>query len=104
MTLNNPTPLNTTDTGVVSISPIAFDDTYPQTVIGNVSINSANIPYSVATNDSAGQNGGTATITAFDATTAAGGQIVMTTSGPTLASSPTIRPPVLKAPTRLPTR
>ena len=81
MTLTNPTPLNTTDTGVVSISPIAFDDTYPQTVIGNVSINSANIPYSVVTNDFQGQNGGTPTITAFDATTTAGGQIVMTTSG-----------------------
>ena len=29
----------------------ATNDTYPQTVIGNVSINSANIPYSVTTND-----------------------------------------------------
>ena len=81
VTLTNATPTNTTDTGVVSISPIAFDDTYPQTVIGNVSINSANIPYSVVTNDPQGQNGGTPTITAFDATTTAGGQIVMTTSG-----------------------
>ena len=72
---------NTTLSGLVSASTIAFNDTYPQTVIGNVSINSANIPYSVATNDFQGQNGGTPTITAFDATTTAGGQIVMTTSG-----------------------
>jgi hypothetical protein len=79
--LTNPTPANTTDTGTVSISPVAIDDVYPQTVIGNVAINSANIPYSVLGNDFQGQNGGAVTITAFDATTANGGQIVMTTSG-----------------------
>jgi len=72
---------NTTLSGLVSASTIAFNDTYPQTVIGNVSINSANIPYSVVTNDYQGQNAGTPTITVFDATTTAGGQIVMTTSG-----------------------
>ncbi len=33
------------------IPPVANADTYPQTVIGNVNINSANIPYSVVTND-----------------------------------------------------
>lgn len=32
----------------------ANDDIYPQTVIGNVSINSANIPFSVVTNDTIG--------------------------------------------------
>ncbi|HEX8679072.1 MAG TPA: hypothetical protein VF683_03895, partial [Chthoniobacterales bacterium] len=76
--LTNPTPANTNDTGTVSISPVAFDDTYPQTVIGNVSMISANIPYSVVGNDFQGQNGGTTTITAFSATTTNGGQIQMT--------------------------
>jgi hypothetical protein len=72
---------NTTLSGLVSASTIAFNDTYPQTVIGNVSINSANIPYSVVSNDYQGQNAGTPTITAFDATTTQGGQVVMTMSG-----------------------
>src|SRR5205085_12141507 len=66
--------------GSFAASPVAVDDTYPQTVIGNVSINSANIPYSVVTNDFLGVNP-TATITAFDATSAQGGNVSMTTSG-----------------------
>ncbi len=78
--LTNPTPTNTTDTGSVTISPIAFDDTYPQTVIGNVSINSASIPYSVFSNDFAGTPAVT-TISAFDSTSAQGGTVSMTTSG-----------------------
>jgi hypothetical protein len=72
---------NTAISGLVSTSTIAINDIYPQTVIGNVSINSANIPYSVVTNDYQGQNGGAVTISAFDATTTQGGQVVMTTSG-----------------------
>src|SRR5450631_331018 len=43
--------INTFVGGSTAISPVAQNDTYPQTVIGNVSINSANIPYSVVTND-----------------------------------------------------
>src|SRR6185295_14806248 len=52
------------------------------TVTGNVRINSANLttPFSVTANDFLGVNP-TSTISAFDATTANGGQIVMTTSG-----------------------
>src|SRR2546427_7514431 len=42
---------NTTQTGTVNVSPVTVNDTYPQTVIGNVSINSALIPFSVLTND-----------------------------------------------------
>jgi uncharacterized repeat protein (TIGR01451 family) len=66
--------------GSVAASPVAVNDTYPQTVIGNVSIDSASIPYSVTTNDFLGLNP-TATITAFDATSANGGNVTMTTSG-----------------------
>lgn len=62
----------------VNVAPRAFNDTYPETVVGNVSVNSALIAYSVLTNDaySAG-----ASITAFDATSANGGTVSMTTSG-----------------------
>ncbi len=56
----------------------AVDDTYPQTVIGNVSINSANIPFSVFSNDSAPAD---ATISTFDATSVRGGTVAMTTAG-----------------------
>jgi uncharacterized repeat protein (TIGR01451 family) len=51
--------------GSVIASAVAVNDTYPQTVIGNVAINSANIPYSVVSNDFLGINP-TATISAFD--------------------------------------
>lgn len=68
--------------GSVAASPVAVNDTFPVTVLGNVSINSANLttPFSVVTNDYLGLNA-TATIAAFDATTANGGTISMTTSG-----------------------
>lgn len=56
----------------------AVDDTYPQTVIGNVAVNSANIPFSVFSNDSAPAG---ATISAFDATSVRGGTVAMTTAG-----------------------
>ncbi len=62
----------------VNVAPKAVNDTYPETVVGNVSVNSALIAYSVLANDaySAG-----AAITAFDATSANGGTVSMTTSG-----------------------
>src|SRR5207248_807877 len=79
--LTDPTPNNTSEVaGSLVASPVAVDDTYPQTVIGNVSINSASISYSVVTNDYLGVNP-TATITAFDAASANGGNVTMTTSG-----------------------
>src|SRR6185436_9471136 len=67
--------------GSLAASPVATNDTFPVTVAGNVRINSANLstPFSVVSNDFLGVNP-TSTITAFDATTANGGQIVMTTS------------------------
>ena len=49
-----------------------------QTVIGNVSFNTANIPYSATTND---VSANAFTVSAFDGTSANGGTVVMTTSG-----------------------
>jgi uncharacterized repeat protein (TIGR01451 family) len=66
--------------GSVIASAVAVNDTFPQTLVGNVSINSATISYSVVSNDFLGVNP-TATITAFDATSAQGGTVTMTTSG-----------------------
>ncbi|HVT57333.1 MAG TPA: Ig-like domain-containing protein [Thermoanaerobaculia bacterium] len=58
--------------------PIANADTYPETLIGNVSIDSSVIGYSVTANDSFNSP---ITITAFDATSANGGTVSMITSG-----------------------
>jgi hypothetical protein len=58
--------------------PTAVADTYPQTVLGNVSINSAVIPYSVTSNDTLPSG---TMISAFDAASAHGGSVTMTTSG-----------------------
>ncbi|HKP03564.1 MAG TPA: putative Ig domain-containing protein, partial [Chthoniobacterales bacterium] len=90
--LTNNTPANTTDVGTVTISPIAFDDDYPQTIIGNVSINSANIPYSVFSNDFAGTPAAT-TISAFDATSVQGGQVTMVTAAGATLGQFTYNPP-----------
>ncbi|HXO25813.1 MAG TPA: Ig-like domain-containing protein [Thermoanaerobaculia bacterium] len=60
------------------VPPIAVADTYPETLIGNVSINSSVIAFSVTAND---QHNSPITITAFDATSANGGTVAMTTSG-----------------------
>ena len=76
--LTNPTPANTTDFGSVTISPVTFNDTYPQTVIANIGINSANLPYSVTANDFAGSPA-TTTIASF--TQPAHGTVTMVTSG-----------------------
>jgi hypothetical protein len=66
--------------GSMSVSPMAADDTYPQTVIGNMPIDSSLIPYSVASNDYLGLNP-TAAITAYDSSSAHGGTVSMTTAG-----------------------
>ena len=77
---DNPDSNTTFVGGSTAASPVAVNDTYPETVIGNVSINSALISYSVVSNDFLGVNP-TATISGFDATSANGGQVTMTTSG-----------------------
>jgi trimeric autotransporter adhesin len=61
-----------------NVPPIANPDTYPQNVIGNVNVNSANIPFSTTTNDISLL---AFTITAFDAVTPNGGTVAMTTTG-----------------------
>ena len=66
--------------GSVKASPVTVDDAYPQTVIGNVSVASANIPFSATANDFLGLGSATS-ITAFDASSLHGGTVSMTTSG-----------------------
>jgi hypothetical protein len=79
--------------GTLAASSVAVSDTFPVTVTGNVRINSANLaaPFSVVSNDYLGTNP-TSTITAvqavntivtntISATSANGGDIVMTASG-----------------------
>ena len=75
------TNLSTSDTisfSTVPPPPVANNDSYPETIIGNVGVNSAQIPYSVTTNDTSQS---AFTITAFDATSVNGGTVSMTTSG-----------------------
>jgi hypothetical protein len=61
----------------INVAPHAVNDTFPQTVIGNVSVSSGLIPYSVTSNDA----GAPFTITAFDATSVNGGSVSVVTSG-----------------------
>ncbi len=75
---------------VQSSPPVVTNDTYPQTVIGNVSIDSSLIPFSVTSNDTFTSP---VTITAFDATSAKGGTVSMTTSGSGIGQF-TYNPPV----------
>jgi methionine-rich copper-binding protein CopC len=74
------------------IPPVANDDTHPQTVIGNVNVNSANIPFSVTANNDVYaaadpvtidkvQAATTVVTNTITATTAQGGTVVMTVSG-----------------------
>jgi Bacterial Ig domain len=73
--------------GSLTATPVTIDDTYPQTVTANMSVNTATSGYSVVANDFSGISGGVAvppsslTITAFDATSAHSGTVTMTTSG-----------------------
>ncbi|HWT01914.1 MAG TPA: Ig-like domain-containing protein, partial [Pyrinomonadaceae bacterium] len=74
------------------IPPVANDDTHPQTVIGNVNVNSANIPFSVTSNNDVFSSADPVTIdnvqgvttvvtNTITATTAQGGTVVVTVSG-----------------------
>jgi hypothetical protein len=86
-------PNTTFVVGSLAASPVAANDTFPVTVTGNVRINSANLaaPFSVVSNDFLGVNP-TSTVSAVQAvntvvtntitaTSANGGDIVMTVSG-----------------------
>ena len=70
----------------LNVKPVANNDTYPDTVIGNVSINSANAatPFSTTGNNDQFPAAGTNSISAFDATSVHGGTVSMTTSGATM--------------------
>ena len=72
--------------GTLKVSPIAFNDNYTGTIASGVAINTATSSnFSVTANDYVGIfNGavGVLTITAFDATSAQGGTVSVTTSGP----------------------
>jgi hypothetical protein len=59
------------------IRPNALDDTYTENVLGNVGVTSSSISFNVLANDILGS----ASISAFDATSANGGTVVLTTSG-----------------------
>jgi len=61
-------------------TPIAVHDVFPQTVLGNVRVNSSWIGYSVLLNDNLGQPAITE-ITLDSATSTNGGNVTMTTSG-----------------------
>ena len=74
------------------VKPDAINDTYPGTLIGNVGVNSANVPYSITTNDvsanafSITNVAGVTTVVAgtITATTANGGTVVMSVTGGTI--------------------
>jgi methionine-rich copper-binding protein CopC len=73
-----PDNLATDFTFSFTLPVVAHDDIYPETVTGNVSVNSANVgggAFSVTGNDEASNP---ITITAFDATSANGGTVSMT--------------------------
>src|SRR6185295_6943281 len=71
------------------VKPDALNDTYPGTLIGNVSVNSAGVPYSITTNDvsantftiTAVQGVNTIVTNTISAASANGGTVVMTVSG-----------------------
>jgi uncharacterized repeat protein (TIGR01451 family) len=73
--------------GSLTATPVALDDAYSPTVIANMSSDSSASGFSVLSNDFFGYSGGNAlaladiSITAFDATSANGGTVAMTTSG-----------------------
>lgn len=69
----------------LKVSPLAFDDNYSGTILSGVTVNTATATnFSVTANDYVGiynNAAGVLTITAFDATSANGGTVSMTTSG-----------------------
>ncbi|MBC8032044.1 MAG: cadherin-like domain-containing protein [Pyrinomonadaceae bacterium] len=70
---------NTTISGLVQVSPVTVNDTYPNTVIGNVAINSDGV-FNVLTNDYMGQNPA-GTVTPFTGLSIQGGNVVLDADG-----------------------
>ena len=88
VTLTDPTAANTSEVaGSLNATPVALDDTYPQTVQANQTVNTATSGFTVVTNDYPGILAGNPvalsalTITTFDAASLNGGIVTMTTSG-----------------------
>ena len=88
VTLTDPTAANTSEVaGSLNVTPVALDDTYPQTVFANMTVNTAASGFTVMTNDYPGILAGNPvalsalTITSFDGASLNGGIVTMTTSG-----------------------
>ena len=88
VTLTDPTAANTSEVaGSLNATPVALDETYPQTVQANETVNTATSGFTVVTNDYPGILAGNPvalsalTISSFDAASLNGGIVTMTTSG-----------------------
>lgn len=76
-------PNTTLIPGSIVHSPIAVPDVYPQTVLGNVRVDSSRIPFNVISNDNPG-NPVITEITLDSPTSTRGGNVTMVTSGPNM--------------------
>ena len=87
VTLTDPTAANTSEVaGSLNVTPVALDDTYPQTVQANQTVNTATSGFTVVTNDYPGILAGnpvalSALTITFDAARLNGGIVTMTASG-----------------------
>ena len=87
VTLTDPTAANTSEVaGSLNVTPVALDDTYPQNVAANMTVNTATSGFTVVTNDYPGILAGnpvalSALTITTSGTSANGGLVSMTTSG-----------------------
>ena len=86
LTLTDPTAANTSEVaGSLNVTPVALDDTYPQNVAANMTVNTATSGFTVVTNDPGILAGNPVALSALTITTsgtsAQGGIVAMTTSG-----------------------
>ena len=87
VTLTDPTAVNTSEVaGSLNVTPVALNDTYPQNVAANMTVNTATSGFTVVTNDYPGILAGnpvalSALTITTSGTSANGGLVSMTTSG-----------------------
>ena len=86
VTLTDPAAAHTSDVAnTLTATPVAVDDTYPQTIIANMSVNTATSGFSVVSNDFKGFSAGTAvpvsSLTVAVATGPSHGTVSLVTSG-----------------------
>ena len=87
VTLTDPTAANTSEVaGSLNVTPVALNDTYPQNVAANMTVNTATSGFTVVTNDYPGILAGnpvalSALTITTSGTSANGGLVSMTTSG-----------------------